>query len=56
MTKREEVTEIRDMAVRAGEGNEDAHQELYLMFGSLSNDMAKGLAIGLGMMLREMLP
>lgn len=53
-TKRQEATEIRDLAVRAAEGNEDAHQTLYPMFGSLSNDQASGLAIGLGLMLREM--
>uniref|UniRef100_A0A6M3JLL7 Uncharacterized protein n=1 Tax=viral metagenome TaxID=1070528 RepID=A0A6M3JLL7_9ZZZZ len=54
MDKREEVREIMDMAIKAGEGNETEHQNLYPMFGSLSNDMAKGLAMGLGLMLREM--
>jgi len=54
MDKRVEVREIMDMAIKAGEGNETEQQNLYPMFGSLSNDMAKGLAMGLGLMLREM--
>ena len=54
MDKRAEVREIMDMAIKAGEGNETEHQNLYPIFGSLSNDMAKGLVMGLGLMLREM--
>jgi len=43
----EEVQEMRDQAIKASEGDEAAAQYLYPMFGSLTQDMCKGLTIGL---------
>jgi len=50
-TKREELAEIRDMVERVGTGNEPEGSEVDLqvfrMFGSMSQEMAAGIAIGI---------
>jgi len=43
----EEVQEMRDQAIKASEGDEAAAPYLCPMFGSLTQDMCKGLTIGL---------
>uniref|UniRef100_A0A6H2A592 Uncharacterized protein n=1 Tax=viral metagenome TaxID=1070528 RepID=A0A6H2A592_9ZZZZ len=54
--KRSEITEIRDMAARVSERTEDidTSMKVYEMFGSINADMAKGIVIGLNMVLREL--
>ena len=55
-TKRSEITEIRDMAARVSERTEDidTSMKMYEMFGSINADTAKGIVIGLNMVLREL--
>jgi len=55
-TQRKEITKIRDMVARIYEHTAlvETHQKVYEMFGSLTDDMAKGIVIGLNMALREL--
>lgn len=55
-TQRKEITEIRDMVARIYEHSNDieSSQKVYEMFGTVTNDMAKGIVIGLNMALREL--
>jgi hypothetical protein len=52
-SQREQITEIRDDAIRAGEGHEPSAQKLYPQYGALSRDEFKGLALGLSTWLRD---
>jgi hypothetical protein len=50
-TKREELAEIRDMVEQVARGtakfNSDIDLEVFRMFGSMSKEMAVGVAIGI---------
>ena len=54
--QRKEITEIRDMVAEFYEETATikTFHEIYLMFGSITDDMAKGIVIGLNMALREL--
>ena len=54
--KRSEITEIRDMAAKVSERTEDidTSMKMYEMFGSINADMARGIVIGLNLVLREL--
>ena len=54
--QRKEMTEIRNMVAGIYEHTAgiETRQKVYEMFGSITDDMAKGIVIGLNMALREL--
>jgi hypothetical protein len=50
---REEINELRDVAIRAMEGDQESAQEMWDMFGLLNKDQFEGVVVGLSVWLRE---